>query len=246
MPGKKYIEKKRFRLALFTSAIILLIMWIVHLANLSLSYEFHNLGIFPRKGEGLIGILASPLIHGDWQHLIANSMSFIVLVTGVFFFYPKIAYKVFFISWLSVGLIVWVIARPSYHIGASGVIYAMAAFLFLSGVIRKNFRLMAISLIIVFLYGSMVWGIFPQEDNVSWESHFAGVVSGFALAYVYRRQGPQKERYSWEIEEEEEESRLTEKDFDHTYPFGNIEIYYDPEKERFVKKENGKDTEENT
>lgn len=227
------IQKKRFRISAFVSLMFVILFWAVHLLNISLDMEISRLGIHPREASGLWGILFSPLLHGDWQHLITNSMTFVVLATGLFYFYPKIGYRIFGLSWISVGILVWIMARPSFHIGASGVIYAMAGFLFLSGIIRKDFRLMAVSLIIVFMYGSMIWGIFPGKPGISWEAHFAGMFTGFILAWIYRKQGPKKPVYSWEIEEDEDEEQ--ESGFtgihegystNQTYTFRDVEIHY--------------------
>jgi membrane associated rhomboid family serine protease len=228
------IQKKRFRLSVFVSLMLVVLMWAVHLLNISMDMDMNRFGVHPRDATGLWGILLSPLLHGDWQHLIANSMSFIVLATGLFYFYPKIGYRIFAISWITVGILVWIMARPSYHIGASGVIYAMAGFLFLSGIIRKDFRLMAVSLIIVFMYGSMIWGIFPGKPGISWEGHFAGLFIGFLLAWFYRKQGPKKHVYSWEIEEEEEPDAKEMPNGYHsnqTYWFEDVEIHYPEDKE---------------
>ncbi|MFO7879866.1 MAG: rhomboid family intramembrane serine protease [Bacteroidales bacterium] len=230
METSPQIEKKRFRISLFVTLMLLLLMWAVHLLNFSLDMELNRYGINPREWKGLIGILAAPLLHGDWQHLTANSMSFIVLGTGLFYLYPKTGYRVFALSWISSGILVWLIARPSHHIGASGVIYAMAAFLFLSGILRKDYRMMAISLIIVFMYGSMVWGIFPGKPGISWEAHFAGMFMGFLLAWVYRKHGPQKPVYSWETEElqENDEDEHTSRPGYHSSHtlFEDVEIHY--------------------
>ncbi len=104
----------------------------------------------------------------------------------------------FFIS----GFFLWIIGRPSYHIGASGLVYALASFLFLSGLIKKNPRLAAVSLIITFLYGSMIWGVFPLKIDVSWEGHLCGLISGILVALFYKNHGPKRKKYDWELEEE--------------------------------------------
>ncbi|MDA3820008.1 MAG: rhomboid family intramembrane serine protease [Candidatus Delongbacteria bacterium] len=232
MEENPHIQKKRFRLSVFVSLMLVVLMWAVHLLNISMDMDLNRFGVHPREVSGLWGILFSPLLHGDWQHLVANSMSFVVLATGLFYFYPKIGYRIFTISWITVGIVVWIMARQSYHIGASGVIYAMAGFLFLSGIIRKDFRLMAVSLIIVFMYGSMIWGIFPGKPGISWEAHFAGLFMGFILAWIYRKQGPKKPVYSWETEEDTGEEEPPDRELpngyhaNQTYWFEDVEIHY--------------------
>ncbi|PJB58339.1 MAG: rhomboid family intramembrane serine protease [Bacteroidetes bacterium CG_4_9_14_3_um_filter_41_19] len=150
-----------------------------------------------------------PFIHGGWSHLMANTVPFLVLSTALFYFYREISWKVLIGIWLLSGMWVWFGGRPSWHIGASGVIYGLSAFLFLSGIIRDVKGLAALSLIVAFLYGSMIWGVFPdffpKEKNISWEGHLGGLVSGVIMALYYRTQGPQRRKYSWELEDEEEE-----------------------------------------
>lgn len=167
--------------------------------------EFYSFGIFPQTASGLKGIIFSPFIHGSFSHLISNSLPLLVLGSALFYFYREVAPKVFILGLLITGLWVWIIARPSFHIGASGVLYSIAAFLFVSGIIRRHPRLMALSILLAFLYGGMVWGIFPIREHVSWESHFMGMLSGLLLALFFKGHGPQRPLYSWELEEEEEE-----------------------------------------
>ncbi|HOY38443.1 MAG: rhomboid family intramembrane serine protease [Bacteroidales bacterium] len=198
-------ERKRLILAATIPAIILLICWLIKLFEISSGISLSNYGVLPRNLHSLFGIILMPLLHGDYAHLAANSVAFLVLGTGVFYFYRDIAVKVLLFSWLSTGIITWVIGRESYHIGASGLVYAFAGFIFLSGVLRNHFRLMAISLLVVFLYGSMIWGIFPIEPNISWEGHLSGLFTGFVLALIYRSKGPQRPRYSWEEEDDEDD-----------------------------------------
>lgn len=148
----------------------------------------------------------SPFIHSDFRHLFNNTLPLFFLWTALFYFYSEIAVKVSLWTWLLTGLSVWLAGRPAWHIGASGLIYGFASFLFFSGIIRKYFRLVALSLLIVFLYGSMVWGIFPDiYQGVSWESHMLGFISGIILSIVYRKEGPQEPLIEWPDEEEEEE-----------------------------------------
>ena len=189
---------------LFFPAIFILSLWIIKIFEITTDTSFSTYGIYPRKLDGLVGIFFYPLIHGDINHLINNSTALIVLMVGVFHFYRPVSYKIFFWTYLLSGIWVWLSARPSYHIGASGLIYGFASFIFLSGIIRQNTNLLALSMLVIFLYGSMVWGIFPIRPGMSWEGHLWGSVAGIILAIYYRKQGPQKKKYSWEIEEMEE------------------------------------------
>jgi len=197
-------EQKRFFYSLVFPGIFLILIWTIKIAEILLNLDFSFLGIFPLKLKGLIGIITAPLIHSDLAHLAANSVPILILGTGLFYFYNKIAYKVFFLTYLIANIWIWFGARQAYHIGASGLVYSFASFLFVSGVIRRNIRLMAISLLVVFLYGSMIWGVLPLQPHVSWESHLMGAIAGVVLAIYYKEQGPRRKLYSWEFEDDDE------------------------------------------
>lgn len=145
------------------------------------------IGIAPQKLESIAGIVLSPFAHGSLSHLAGNSISFMVLATALFYFYRLIAYRVFFINWLVSGILLWIGGRESVHIGASGIVYGLAFFIFFSGVFRNDKRLSALSLIVVFLYGSMIWGLMPQGGNISWEGHLFGALSGISLAWYFKK-----------------------------------------------------------
>jgi membrane associated rhomboid family serine protease len=198
-------ERKRFLYSLVFPAFFLFLLWAVKAFEVSMELSFIEGGIYPRKIGGLKGILFSPLIHADWKHLVDNSMPVLLLSLALFYFYRDIAYKIWLLIYLIGGILLWAVGRPAYHIGASGLIYGLAAFLFLSGVLRRVRSLMAISLLVVFWYGGMVWGLLPFDFEVSFEAHITGAVAGIILAVVYRDQGPEPERALLEEEEEEEE-----------------------------------------
>ncbi len=203
--SNKKLEKGRFLASLTWPLFFVVLLWIIKLIELVFGLSFSSYGIYPRELSGLKGVLLSPLIHGGFSHLVSNSIPLLVLGTALFYFYRELAPRIFMLGLLITGLWVWAIARQSFHIGASGVVYSLAAFLFVSGIIRRHPRLMALSLLVAFLYGSMIWGIFPIKEHISWESHLMGMVSGVLLAIFYRATGPQRPLYSWELEEEEED-----------------------------------------
>ncbi len=180
-----------------------MVMWGVFAIEYFDDRNFASWGIYPRDITGLRGILFAPFIHGGIDHLLNNTYPVLFLGTAIFYFYRKVAFQIVVYSILFTGFWVWVGARPSFHIGASGVIYAWGSFLFFSGMLNKNTRMMGLSLLIVFLYGSMVWGVLPLVEHISWESHLFGAISGAILAWFYRKEGPQRKKYSWELEEEE-------------------------------------------
>jgi membrane associated rhomboid family serine protease len=198
-------EKAKFLESLFYPFLFLILIWGIKIAENVFSLSLGKLGIYPLQVWGLPGIIFAPLVHGGYSHLFTNSGPLMVLGTAIFYFYRSIAFRLIFLAWLLTGLWVWFGGRPAYHIGASGLIYAFASFLFFSGFIRKSIELIAISFVIVFLYGGMVWGIFPLMENISWESHLMGGIAGFVLALYYKDEGPQRKRFEWEFEEEEEQ-----------------------------------------
>jgi len=167
--------------------------------------DLYYFGVFPRRINGLPGILVSPFIHAGFNHLINNTVPFFFLLTAIFFFYNRVAWRVLLISYLLTGSLVWLMARSSYHIGASGLVYSFASFLFFSGIVRRNVNLLAISLLVIFIYGGMVWGIFPYRPEMSWESHLIGMTVGALLSVHYRHEGPQPTRFAEDMEEDEEE-----------------------------------------
>ena len=181
-------EKKRLIQSSYIPLILILVIWLIKIFEVVFDFSLSHLGVFPRKEEGLIGIITSPFIHGDWKHLFSNTIPLFVLTTGVIYFYRKISFKVILLVILLTGMCVWLGGRPSYHIGASGVVYGTASFLFFSGIFRKNRQLLAVSLLTVFLYGGLIWGVLPTTENISWEGHLFGLVTGLALAIFYKNE----------------------------------------------------------
>ncbi len=198
-------EKRRVLNSLFFPIVFLVLIWVVKIFEISMELDFIDGGVMPRKLSGLKGILFSPLIHADWKHLFDNSIPVFLLSFALFYFYRPISFTIFVFIYFISGMILWIIGRDAYHIGASGLVYGLAAFLFLSGVIRRVTNLMAISLLVVFLYGSLIWGLLPFDYEVSWEGHLSGALVGIGLAILYRDQGPTPPKPSWELEEEEDE-----------------------------------------
>jgi len=195
-------ETAYYRKKLFLSLIIpfsfVFLMWLVKICEILFETDLSFVGIYPLEPEGLPGIFLSPLIHADFKHLFNNSIPLLILWTGIFYFYSEVAFRVSFWIYFLTGLFVWLAGRDAWHIGASGLVYGFASFLFFSGIIRRYFRLIALSLLVVFLYGSMVWGMVPElYKNVSWEAHMLGFVAGIIMAIWYRNEGPQNPVYEW-------------------------------------------------
>jgi membrane associated rhomboid family serine protease len=173
------------------------VIWFIYYIEIRFGFNFNKYGIYPKTLKGLRGVFLSPFIHSNTKHLFNNTIPLVVLLSGLYYFYQKIATKVLLTGLLLSGLLTWSFARPSYHIGASGIIYLLVSFIFFSGIFRKHYRLIALSLIVVFLYGSMVWYIFPVEERISWEGHLSGFLVGFLFAFIFRRMGPQPEEFTF-------------------------------------------------
>ena len=215
------LEKKIFKYSLVLPILFLIIIWMVKIAEVMLGTSFYKLGVYPRHLNGLVGIITSPLIHANFKHLIANSSSFLVLSTALFFFYRKLAFRIFILNYLMSGIFLWLGGRELWHIGASGIIYGMAAFLLFSGIFKQDLRLLTISLIVIFLYGGLFWGLFPIEPRISWEGHLMGTFSGIILSLLFYKKGPRRKSFEWENETDEEEEDQTDDENQENaeYPF---------------------------
>lgn len=201
--GSAATEKRRLLLSMLIPFLLVSFMWLVKVAEVIFETDFYFLGIFPRKLSSLTGILTSPFIHSGFRHLFNNSLPLFILGTALFYLYSQVSFRVILWIMLLTGLTVWLTGRPAWHIGASGIVYGLASFLFVSGVIRRHIPLMGLSLLVVFVYGEMVWGIFPGfRIDISWESHMLGAAAGLLLAIWYRNEGPQKPVPFYENEEE--------------------------------------------
>lgn len=187
---------------LFPFTFVMLI-WLIHLAQGFLETSWADYSLYPRTLPGLTGIFTSPLLHADFGHLLGNTVPLILLGLLLFNNYKEISGKVFWSVYFANGILLWLFARDAFHLGASGVVYGIAFFLIFSGFIRKIPRLTMVSFLIIFLYGSMVWGIFPFDPHVSWEAHLYGAITGLILAFALRKEGPQPVEY-WAEDESEE------------------------------------------
>jgi len=177
---------------------IVFVFWLESRFNLNFNY----LGIYPRKIEGLRGILFGPFIHGDSSHLFNNSIPFVVLSSALFYFYKNIRWKVLLLGILFTGVLTWIIGRPSLHIGASGVIYMLTAFLLFKGIFSKQYQLTALSFAVIFLYGSFIWYVFPIDPKISWEGHLSGFLVGFIFSLAFKNPPLlENKKYLWEKED---------------------------------------------
>ncbi len=182
------INSTKLQTSVYTSFIAILVIWVVHVVASMFSIELGWLGVLPRHISGLKGILFAPLVHDDFSHLFYNSMPLLVLVGMISFFYRKVALKSIAMMYLLTGLAVWLFAREVFHIGASGVVYALVSFVFFSGIFRRNIKSIILALIVTILYSGMVTGIFPNKEGISWESHLFGALVGLYVAYFYKNE----------------------------------------------------------
>lgn len=212
---KQKKEPFKFSLGVLTNPILfVLLIWLVFVVENRFGYRFNKFGVYPQTVTGLRGIFLSPFIHSDIKHLYSNTIPLFVLSSALFYFYRPIAWKVVVYGILLSGLITWVIGRPSYHIGASGLIYVLFSFNFFKGVFAKHYRLIALSLVVIFLYGSMFIYAFPVDEQVSWEGHTAGLITGFLFALIFRKAIAKPKKYSWEEPTYNEEDDEFMKHFD--------------------------------
>lgn len=199
---------------LFAPLIGVLTVWSVYWIELLNGTNFNEFGIYPRSLAGLKGIVLSPFIHGSLEHLYNNTIPLAILLAALFYFYKSIALRVVLLGIVLSGVITWGIGRPSFHIGASGLIYVLASFIFFKGIITKHFRLVALSLIVVFIYGSLLWYIFPVKEGISWEGHLGGFLTGLIFALVFDAKVPKPKKYDWEREDYNEADDPFLKHFD--------------------------------
>lgn len=184
------LDANRLFYALWTTALFLLLIWGVYAINETYALNWRRWGNHPREWEHWIGVFTYPFLHGDLEHLWNNTATFFTLNGLLFYFYRSIAARTWIFLYLLSGVGLWIFAKGGNHIGASGINYALAAFLFTSGVVRKSQLLLRVTLLVAFLYGGMVWWMLPIDEHISWEGHIAGAVSGLLMAVVFRKKGP--------------------------------------------------------
>lgn len=209
--GSAATEKRRLLLSMLIPFLLVSFMLLIKVAEVIFEADFYFLGIFPRKFSSLTGIITSPFIHSGFRHLFNNALPLFILGTALFYLYSQVSFRVLIWIMLLTGLAVWLTGRPAWHIGASGIVYGLASFLFVSGIIRRHIPLMGLSLLVAFVYGEMVWGIFPGfRIDISWESHMLGAAAGLMLAIWYRAEGPQRPVPFYEKEDENDEHEENE------------------------------------
>lgn len=177
---------KRFKLALLLAGTFVGALIFIHFLQFLLGVSWSNWGVHPRSAEGVLGIFLMPLLHADWAHLISNSVPLFLLITLAYDVYPKVFFQTFSIIYILTGSLVWLSGNVnSYHIGASGIVYGLVAFLFMMGVFRKDRKSLTITAFIAFMYGGLAVGLFPVQEGISWEGHLFGALSGTLSAILF-------------------------------------------------------------
>ena len=210
--------------------LIVFALWLVFWYQIRIDGSIRYYGIRPQQLEGLLGVFTSPFLHSDMEHLYNNSIPLFVLTLALFYFYNKIAWKVLVFGIVGSGLLTWLIGSNGNHIGASGLVYVLVSFIFFKGIFAKHYRLIALSLMVIFLYGSLIWYVFPIKDGMSWEGHLGGLITGLAFALIFRKQVAKPERYIWEDPAYNEEEDEFMKHFDEHGNF--VEYKEQPEEQQ--------------
>ena len=203
-------RRAHFRLAAKIAFGFVGVIWLIFLLNWALGQDPETFGIRPRQWVGLPGIVFAPLMHDGFAHIIANSPPLLVLGTAMLFLYPNSALRVLPAVYFGTGIAVWLFGRDSVHFGASGLVYGLVSHVFVAGLLRRDRRAIAASLVVCFMYGSLVWGVLPTPFGVSWETHLSAALIGLTLAIALRRLDiPPRKRYVWEGEEDENDEAKT-------------------------------------
>lgn len=198
--------RARFRLAVKISLGFVGVLCLTYFMTTGLGQDPGAFGVRPRLLAGLPGIIYAPLVHSDFAHLVSNAGPLLALGTAMLFLYPLSALRVLPAVYFGTGVAVWLFGRDSAHIGASGLVYGLVSYIFLAGVLRRDRRAVATSLVVCFMYGSLVWGVLPLQHGVSWETHLAAALIGIVLAVALRRLDvPPRKQYAWEGNMDDEE-----------------------------------------
>src|SRR5687767_3773349 len=201
-------DGQRLRRAMLAAGLFALTLWLIGIAEFVFGAGLAQYGVYPRHLSGLIGILLSPLIHTSWEHLAANTGAVFILGTTLLYGYPKSARLVIPLVWLVTGALVWLCGRESLHLGASGLTFGMLFFVCAVGLLQRYKKAIALSLIVLLLYGGMLGGLFPEDPGISFESHLAGAVIGTVLGWLLQQRDPPPppKRYSWDDEAKSDET----------------------------------------
>ncbi len=210
VPDPEYTASNRakanFILAIKITIAFVALMWTVFVLQQILPFDLARLGLRPRDPMGLLGLLTTPLLHGNLSHIGSNTMPLFVGGVAMLYLYPNSSLRALPMIYVGSAALAWTFARPSIHIGASGLVYGILTFVFISGILRRDMRSVGVSLMVWFFYGSMIWGVFPAGRSMSWELHASGMAIGLVLALMFWSwDRPPVKKYDWEDEDDEED-----------------------------------------
>jgi membrane associated rhomboid family serine protease len=202
-PDPRYTQskqaKRNFRLASKISLLFIGVLWAIFIVDVMFGLRLGKFGLRPGSIPGLTGIFSAPLLHANLQHLLSNTLPLYISLTFTLYLYPRSSIRVVPLVWFGSGALAWFIGRPSLHFGASGLIYGLLAYVFVSGILRRDMRSVSVSLLVGFFYGSMIWGVLPIRPQMSWEMHLSGALFGVLLAFLFRNwDRTPLVRYDWE------------------------------------------------
>ena len=169
-------EIRQILLTMVLPLFLIFILYMIKVLEIGMDWDFTSLGVYPLSKKGMFGIFTHPLIHSGFKHLLTNTLPLFFLSWCLFYFYRSIAPSIFLIIWIGCGAITFLIGKPAWHIGASGIIYGLAFFLFFSGLLRKYIPLIAISLLVTFLYGGLIcnYQVYNALPDFYTIRHFVG------------------------------------------------------------------------
>ena len=215
----------KFSLSIFAIPLIFVLgLWIVFWAERKFHVDLTTFGIYPRTFLGLKGVVFSPFLHGNIEHLYNNSIPLLLLIAALRYFYRQNTFQILGFGILFSGILTWLIGRDSYHIGASGLVYVLVSFIFLKGILTKYYRLVALSLVIILIYGGLIWYAFPNiEEGISWEGHLSGLIVGFIFGIFFKTPEYKKLlKYDWEQPNYDESQDKFMQRFDENGNFVNL------------------------
>ena len=210
--AQRQADRSRVRRALNASLGAALLLWACFAAQQGFDWTF--LTVTPHAAEGLLGLLTAPLLHGSVAHVLANTTALLLLGTLAGTAYPKATLRALPLLWLGSGLGAWWLGQPgSHHLGASGVTHGLGFLVFTLGLLRRDRAAIAAGMIAFLFFGGMLMTVLPREAGISWESHLGGAVAGILAALLFRRSDPPppRQKYSWELEEEQAQALARER-----------------------------------
>jgi membrane associated rhomboid family serine protease len=201
------MNKPSLKNSILITAFTVGIIWCIKSAEYIFHFNLSWLGVYPQTLKGTIGILTAPLIHGSLEHIFNNTLPMLILGTLLLYGYPKSRWRVLATVWILSGVGVWIFARESYHIGASGLTHGLFFYLLVVSMFRRDKRSVAIMMTAFFMYGGMTMTIFPREEGISFEYHFFGALAGAFCAVLWHSLDPKPalKQYEWEAKVDEDD-----------------------------------------